>query len=181
MCDSVLSTGILNNIGRRCRPLLLAPPPSSFPVNWAIKRRLHGNEPRVVWKGQHPWLHSWWKLLPTMTGFCSNTKWIHHFKCDNKNINCMRVQWMVPCHQFDEVAGHPSRAMELLAPHFNTDSYLPYTEQWFVHQPLVYRKYLNTIAASVGCPLPLVSHSARDEEYRRSPGYCSQVRTALFF
>ncbi len=92
---------------------------------------------------------------------------------------------MVPCHQFEEAAGHPSRAIEPLALHLNTDSYLPYTEQWFIHQPVAYRKlsrFLSTvISASMGCPLPLVSHSARDEEYRRSPGYCSQVRTALVF
>ncbi len=33
----------------------------------------HGSEPPVARTGQHPWPGPGWKILPTRTGYCSNT------------------------------------------------------------------------------------------------------------
>ncbi len=80
--------------------------PSLFPAKEASKYRPHVSEPPVARTGQHPWLHSGWKILPTREGYCSNTNSAHRFRFEDNNVefthvqpHYYRVRQVEPCHQ----------------------------------------------------------------------------------
>ncbi len=47
--------------------------PPLFRVKGSSKQRMHGSKPPVARTGQHPWLRSGYKILPTRIGYGSNT------------------------------------------------------------------------------------------------------------
>ncbi len=48
--------------------------------------------PPVERIGLHPWLQPGWKILLTRKGYCSNTNYVRRLRCEDNNVDLMRVQ-----------------------------------------------------------------------------------------